>query len=95
MAVIENQFDKKLKNASQLIIHMMMTEPAQNTIIEQHINLDDVADLNDTNPLELLVQASGLSKQKVKDAMTKGAVWLSHGKQARPLRRKKSPVASG
>lgn len=95
MAVIENQFDKKLKNASQLIIHMMMTEPAQNTIIEQHINLDDVADLNDTNPLELLVQASGLSKQKVKDAMTKGAVWLSHGKQARPLRRKKARLRLG
>ncbi|WP_417445618.1 RluA family pseudouridine synthase [Kangiella sp.] len=74
---------------------MMMTEPAQNTIIEQHINLDGVADLNDTNPLELLVQASGLSKQKVKDAMTKGAVWLSHGKQARPLRRKNARLRLG
>ncbi len=72
-----------------------MTEPAQNTIIEQHINLDEVADLNDTNPLELLVQASGLSKQKVKDAMTKGAVWLSHGKQARPLRRKNARLRLG
>ncbi|AUD79940.1 RNA pseudouridine synthase [Kangiella profundi] len=73
----------------------MMTEPAQNTIIEQHINLEDVADLNDTNPLELLAQASGLSKQKVKDAMKKGAVWLSRGKQARPLRRKNASLSLG
>lgn len=73
----------------------MMTEPAQNTIIEQHIKLDDVADLNDTNPLELLAQATGLSKQKIKDAMTKGAVWLSRGKQARPLRRKKAKLNLG
>lgn len=72
-----------------------MTEPAQNTIIEQHINLEDVADLNDTNPLELLAQASGLSKQKVKDAMKKGAVWLSRGKQARPLRRKNASLSLG
>lgn len=73
----------------------MMTEPAQNTIIEQHINLEDVADLNDTNPLELLAQASGLSKQKVKEAMKKGAVWLSRGKQARPLRRKNARLTLG
>lgn len=72
-----------------------MTEPAQNTIIEQHINLEDVADLNDTNPLELLAQACGLSKQKVKDAMKKGAVWLSRGKQARPLRRKNASLSLG
>lgn len=73
----------------------MMTEPAQNTIIEQHINLEDVADLNDTNPLELLAQASGLSKQKVKEAMKKGAVWLSRGKQAKPLRRKNARLTQG
>lgn len=73
----------------------MMTEPAQNTIIEQHINLEDVADLNDTNPLELLAQASGLSKQKVKEAMKKGAVWLSRGKQAKPLRRKNARLTLG
>lgn len=70
-----------------------MTEPAQNTIIEQHIKLEDVADLNDTNSLELLVQATGLSKQKLKDAMSKGAVWLSRGKQARPVRRKNAKLS--
>ncbi|PXF64375.1 RluA family pseudouridine synthase [Kangiella spongicola] len=54
---------------------------------------------SDQNPLELLASESGLSKQKIKDAMTKGAVWLSKNKEktgaARPIRRKNSKVKEG
>lgn len=39
---------------------------------------------------DLLADASGISKQKIKDAMTKGAVWLKrHNKPRRRLRRAK------
>ena len=54
---------------------------------------------SEQNPLELLASASGLSKQKVKDAMAKGAVWLSKNKKktgtARPIRRKNSKIKEG
>lgn len=44
----------------------------------------------------LLAQASGLSRQRVKDAMAKGAVWLTQGRR-RPqrLRRVTAPLTSG
>lgn len=39
---------------------------------------------------DFLAEASGLSKQKIKDAMTKGAIWLKrHNKPRRRLRRAK------
>ncbi|GAA4346800.1 RluA family pseudouridine synthase [Kangiella taiwanensis] len=54
---------------------------------------------SEQNPLELLASESGLSKQKIKDAMTKGAVWLSKNKDktgsARPIRRKNSKIKEG
>ena len=54
---------------------------------------------SEQNPLELLASASGLSKQKVKDAMAKGAVWLSKNNKktgtARPIRRKNSKIKEG
>lgn len=39
--------------------------------------------------LEILASESGVSKQKIKDAMSKGAVWLSRGKKTQRLRRVK------
>ena len=54
---------------------------------------------SEQNPLELLASESGLSKQKIKDAMTKGAVWVSKNKDktgsARPIRRKNSKIKQG
>ncbi|AOE50960.1 RluA family pseudouridine synthase [Kangiella sediminilitoris] len=54
---------------------------------------------SEQNPLELLADESGLSKQKIKEAMTKGAVWLSQSKNkkgsARPVRRKNSKLREG
>ena len=69
-----------------------MIEPVQNTIIEQHIKLAEVSELEKSNSLELLVQATGLSKQRLKDAMAKGAVWLTRGRKVRPLRRKNAKL---
>lgn len=47
------------------------------------------------NAVDLLSVQSGLSKQKIKQAMQKGAVWLSRGKQTRHLRRAKKALQTG
>ena len=63
------------------------------------IELQVAVTSSEQNPLELLASESGLSKQKIKDAMTKGAVWLSKSKDktasARQIRRKNSKVKEG
>lgn len=56
--------------------------------VELHIPIEG----NDNNAVELLANKSGLSKQKIKQAMQKGAVWLSRGKNTRPLRRANSAL---
>ncbi|WP_445774274.1 pseudouridine synthase family protein [Shewanella sp.] len=48
-----------------------------------------------TDAIELLAQASGLGKQVLKDAMQKGAIWHSHGKQTNRIRRAKKPLQAG
>ncbi len=42
-----------------------------------------------------LSAASGLSHQRLKQAMQKGAVWLGRGRQTRRLRRAKTPLRAG
>lgn len=49
----------------------------------------------DGEPLALLAAETGLSKSKIKDAMTKGAVWLKRGRSARRLRRATATAAAG
>jgi len=46
-------------------------------------------------PSRLLAEASRLSRQQVKQAMHKGAVWLTHAKHTRRLRRDKAPLKPG
>ena len=55
----------------------------QPTRLECHLTIEDEA----SAVLEQLQQATGLSRQKIKQAMQKGAVWLSRGKHTRRLRR--------
>lgn len=58
---------------------------------EYHIDI-----INDTKtPIDLLATESGLSKQKIKQAMQKGAVWLSDGKGTHRLRRQTKKLNSG
>ena len=47
------------------------------------------------NPVELLAAESGLSKQKIKQAMQKGAVWVTDKKGTHRLRRQSKKLHSG
>ncbi|QDE32337.1 pseudouridine synthase family protein [Shewanella polaris] len=58
---------------------------------EYHIDITE----HSTDAIGLLAQASGLGKQVLKDAMQKGAIWHSHGKQTNRIRRAKKPLQSG
>ncbi len=51
------------------------------------------ADQDGLVAVDVLAAASGLSRQKIKQAMSRGAVWLSAGKTTRRLRRAKKILA--
>jgi len=59
--------------------------------IESHVAVD----LAGQNAVELLQQATGLSKQRIKLAMTQGAVWLTRGGNTQRLRRAKRALREG
>ena len=59
--------------------------------IEYHIDIIK----DDESPVDLLALESGLSKQKIKQAMQKGAVWLTDNKGTHRLRRKSKKLKSG
>lgn len=59
--------------------------------LEYHLDIiDDAAD-----PVALLSSESGLSKQKIKQAMQKGAVWITDNKGTQRLRRQSKKLNSG
>ena len=51
--------------------------------VEAHV----VVEAPEPGPPELLQRATGLPKQRIKLAMTRGAVWLTRGRETRRLRR--------
>lgn len=59
--------------------------------IESHF----VIESPDENFVELLQRESGLSKQRIKSAMTKGAVWVSRGRTTQRLRRATRKLRTG
>ena len=59
--------------------------------IESHVLIESPED----RPVDLLQRASGLSKQRIKFAMTQGAVWLTRGSKTRRLRRVKRALRVG
>jgi tRNA pseudouridine32 synthase/23S rRNA pseudouridine746 synthase len=59
--------------------------------IESHLTVASA----DQNAVTLLQEASGLSKQRIKFAMTQGAVWLTRGSTTQRLRRAKRPLSEG
>lgn len=63
----------------------------QSTQFETHIKIDTQGD----SAVERLATDSGLSKQRVKQAMQKGAVWLSRYNNTRRLRRASKPLKAG
>jgi len=59
--------------------------------IQSHIQVTSLA----SDAAALLALESGLSKQLIKQAMNKGAVWLTRGKQTQRLRRAKRALKIG
>lgn len=53
--------------------------------LEYHIRID--SENIHRSPLDLLAEHSGLSRNSIKQAMSKGAVWRQRGKKVLPLRR--------
>jgi len=64
---------------------------AENLILERHLTIEKPG----INACEYLSTATGLSRQRVKQAMFKGAVWLSHNKHTRRLRRASKTLDRG
>ena len=58
-----------------------MSKSAERT--ESHVRIESEED----SPIERLQQATGLSKQRIKLAMTQGAVWVTQGRNTQRLRR--------
>jgi tRNA pseudouridine32 synthase/23S rRNA pseudouridine746 synthase len=56
-----------------------------------HVSIESAED----SPVDLLQQATGHSKQRIKQAMTKGAVWMTRGRNTRRLRRAKRALRIG
>ena len=65
--------------------------PVIKDLAEAHVVIESPRD----SPIELLGQATGLSKQRIKLAMTKGAVWVTRGRNTRRLRRAKRALRAG
>jgi len=66
-----------------------MNTPAKR--LEIHVDVKSASDL----PVDLLSEASGISKQRIKAAMNKGAVWVTRGKTTQRLRRAKRTLRKG
>ena len=64
---------------------------SDNDVIEKHIDVNDA----DSSTVEMLSNATNLSKQLIKQAMGKGAVWLSRGKHTQRLRRANRKLNAG
>ena len=58
---------------------------------EKHIDVLQ----KDLNAVDLLAQETGLSKQRIKQTMQKGAVWISRGEKTQRLRRAKKGLNKG
>ncbi len=66
-----------------------MSDPAGH--IEAHVRVQSSTD----NTIDLLQRSTGLSKQRIKKAMTSGAVWMTRGRDTRRLRRAKRRLQVG
>lgn len=75
-----------------------MTSDPKNNIIELHIDITDDHIAENLNILDIFAEHWDHSRQNLKDAMQKGALWLtqSHSaKTARPIRRKNAKLKAG
>ncbi len=68
---------------------LRMSKPTDH--IESHVLIESTGD----SPVDLLQQATGLSRQRIKFAMTQGAVWLTRGSNTQRLRRAQRTLRTG
>ena len=73
----------------QVISHSENTLSSERS--EYHIEITDDA----VSAVDTLAVESGLSKQKIKQAMQKGAVWVTDNKGTQRLRRKSKKLNTG
>ena len=66
-----------------------MSDPTDN--IEAHVLIESPQD----SSVDLLQRSTGLSKQRIKLAMTQGAVWMTRGRNTQRLRRAKRALRVG
>ena len=59
--------------------------------VETHVQIESAED----SPVDLLKHATGLSKQRIKLAMTQGAVWMTRGQNTQRLRRVTRKLRAG
>ena len=59
--------------------------------VEAHVQIESAED----SPVDLLKRATGLSKQRIKRAMTQGAVWMTRGQNTQRLRRATRKLRAG
>ncbi len=69
----------------------MLIQTQQGQKLEHHITIDQP----NTVAVDILAQKSGLSKQKIKEAMVKGAVWHTKGNKTLRIRRAKKVLHKG
>lgn len=60
-----------------------------------HIEVHVPVESPDDSPVDLLQQATGLSRQRIKLAMNRGAVWVTRGRDTQRLRRAKRRLIAG
>jgi tRNA pseudouridine32 synthase/23S rRNA pseudouridine746 synthase len=65
--------------------------PTPATHFQAHVTIESGGD----NAVSLLQEATGLTKQRIKLAMSNGAVWLTRGNNAQRLRRAKRILRAG
>ena len=63
--------------------------------MSEHIETHVVIESPEDSPIDLLQGATGLSKQRIKLAMTQGAVWMTRGKNTQRLRRATRKLRAG
>lgn len=73
----------------------MMGQGLSNKINNVKTEFHIIVEAADSGAPELLAGSSGLSRQQVKSAMTKGAVWLTRGSSTQRLRRAKRILRPG
>jgi tRNA pseudouridine32 synthase/23S rRNA pseudouridine746 synthase len=60
-----------------------------------HAEVHVVIESPDDSAVDVLHEATGLSKQRIKLAMSQGAVWVTRGRNTRRLRRVKRALSVG